>query len=357
MNGHNIVYQGDRDGNSDIYVYNLDTGIEKRLSLPAAQANPHIWGDNVAFDDLSSAGIYHIKLWNVPSDAVFDLTSGESGQYLNQIWGNRVVYTDDRNGDLEIYMTEFTLTQNNLPPIANAGSDQTVNVNSVVSLDGSLSSDPDGNPLTYLWAFTAMPTGSTATLSDPAAQNPKFTADKPGDYTVQLIVNDGYVDSNPATVTIQAKELTVAIDIEPGLCPNLIGLNMKGPLLVIAIPGTKDFDARKIDPASIRLSRSDGVGGTVKPSRNVVLDIATPYTGSAACSCQRKLWDGTKDLVLVFDIGQVVTQLQLNGVTPGTMVPFTVRGTLKAAYGTTPIAGSDCVKVLSISNERIRQGI
>jgi chitodextrinase len=250
-----------------------------------------------------------------------------------------------------------TVTLTNEKPVADAGLDKTVPVGTTVTLDGSGSHDANGDPLTYAWEFTGRPAGSTATLSDPADQKPKFTADKPGDYAVQLIVNDGYVDSDPATVMVHSEELTVAIDIEPGLCPNLLGLNMKGPLLVVAIPGTKVLDARKIDPASILLSRSDGVGGTVKPSLKVVLDIATPYTGTAACGCQRKLWDGTKDLVLVFDIGQVVTQLQLKGVTPGTMVPFTVRGTLKAAYGTTPITGSDCIKVLSISNERIRQGV
>ena len=113
MNSQDIVYQGDWDGNSDIAVYHLDTGTEGRLTLAGDQANPHVWGDNVAFDDLSS-GLYHEKLWNIPSDAVFDITGGTSGQYLNSIWENRVVYTDDRNGDLEIYMTEFTLT----PPVA-----------------------------------------------------------------------------------------------------------------------------------------------------------------------------------------------------------------------------------------------
>jgi chitodextrinase len=251
---------------------------------------------------------------------------------------------------------DITVTSANHAPVADAGPDQLLQVvGSTVYLNGLQSFDIDGDPLTYQWTLLSRPSGSTAALNGADTATPTFIADKNGDYTVKLIVNDGYVDSTPATVTVRSKELTVSVDIEPGLCPNLIGLNMKGPLLVVAIPGTKDFDAKKIDPASIRLSRSDGVGGTVKPSLNVVLDIATPYMGTA-CSCQRKLGDGTKDLMLVFDIGQVVTQLQLKGVA-GKTVPFTVRGTLKAEYGTTPIAGSDCVKVLSICNDRIRQGV
>jgi len=194
--GSNIVYQGDRDGNSDIYVYNLDTGAEKRLPLPAAQANPHIWGDNVAFDDLSS-GLYHVKLWNVPSDAVFDLTSGESGQYLNQIWGNRVVYTDDRNGDLEIYMTEFTLTQNNLPPIANAGPDQTALVGEPVTFNGGMSSDPDGSIVSFAWDFGdgSSASGTTVTHAYAAAAQ----------YTVLLTVTDntGLTGSDTTAITVR----------------------------------------------------------------------------------------------------------------------------------------------------------
>jgi beta propeller repeat protein len=109
INGQSIVYQTDVNGNSDIAVYHLDTGTEEVLALASEQANPHVWGDNVAFDDLSS-GIYRIGLWNIPSGSSFDLTSGTGGQYLNSIWENRVAYSDDRHGDLEIYMTEFTLT-------------------------------------------------------------------------------------------------------------------------------------------------------------------------------------------------------------------------------------------------------
>ncbi len=70
-----------------------------------------------------------------------------------------------------------------------------------VILNGSASVDPDGNPMTYRWALTR-PAGSMAALSDPSAVMPTFTADKLGAYSVQLIVNDGTVDSAPVTATI-----------------------------------------------------------------------------------------------------------------------------------------------------------
>lgn len=90
----------------------------------------------------------------------------------------------------------------NQTPVANAGPDQTVSVDDTVTLDGSGSSDADGDPLTYQWLFVSQPEGSAASLSDLSAVNPAFVVDVAGTYVVQLIVNDGTVDSDPDTVTI-----------------------------------------------------------------------------------------------------------------------------------------------------------
>ena len=120
VDGHWVVYQCTacgENGDQDVYAYDTATLKAVQLSLPGDQANPHVSGDNVSIDDLSS-GTYHIKLWHIPSNQVFDVTSGTAGQYLNDIDGNRIVYTDDRNGDLDIYMTEFTLTaSDSTPPV------------------------------------------------------------------------------------------------------------------------------------------------------------------------------------------------------------------------------------------------
>ena len=79
----------------------------------------------------------------------------------------------------------------NHPPVANAGPAQTAPVGATVHLDGTGSSDPDGNPLTFQWTLAAKPTGSTATLVGATTATPTLTLDKAGSYTVQLVVNDG----------------------------------------------------------------------------------------------------------------------------------------------------------------------
>lgn len=101
-------------------------------------------------------------------------------------------------------VTVTTVTVINTPPISNAGPNQTIPVENTVALDGSASRDPDGNALTYAWSFKSVPIGSTAVLSSATSINPSFIPDKPGTYVVQLVVNDGTVDSTPSETQITA---------------------------------------------------------------------------------------------------------------------------------------------------------
>jgi len=73
-----------------------------------------------------------------------------------------------------------------------------------ITFSAAGSTDPDGNDLTYSWTLTSKPTGSTAALSNLTATSPTLTPDKPGDYLVKLVVNDGTVDSLPVTFGITA---------------------------------------------------------------------------------------------------------------------------------------------------------
>jgi len=92
----------------------------------------------------------------------------------------------------------------NVAPVANAGQNQAVSAGDTVLLDGSGSADANGDPLTYAWSIIALPEGSAAVLADLAAVQTSFVADVSGAYTVQLIVNDGLLDSGPSQITVIA---------------------------------------------------------------------------------------------------------------------------------------------------------
>ncbi|MDN2580989.1 PKD domain-containing protein [Aquibium sp. ELW1220] len=111
---------------------------------------------------------------------------------------------NDGLADSEADEVIVTVAGANTRPVAAASTDQRVAPGGFVGLDGSRSSDEDGDDLTYLWTQTD---GTTVTLSDATAARPTFTApDQPSDLTLSLVVNDGTEDSEPDTVTIFVME-------------------------------------------------------------------------------------------------------------------------------------------------------
>jgi hypothetical protein len=103
-----------------------------------------------------------------------------------------------------------TITVTNGEPVANAGAPQTVFVNASVTLNGSASSDPEAQALTYEWAQVS---GTPVLLSSNSAALPTFTAPNSiGALVFQLVVTDSAgLASQPAfvTVTVEASPVTV----------------------------------------------------------------------------------------------------------------------------------------------------
>ena len=79
----------------------------------------------------------------------------------------------------------------NTAPTANPGGPYLGAVNTSIAFDGSLSSDPDGDPLTYAWDF-----GDGSATDTQAAPTHSYAA--AGVYNVCLTVDDGSAGSDPA---------------------------------------------------------------------------------------------------------------------------------------------------------------
>jgi hypothetical protein len=164
----------------------------------------------------------------------------------------------DGSLESEVVKVVVNVKQVNQAPVANAGSNQSVNEGSTVSLSGSGSTDPDSDALTYKWTNTQ---GILLDLTDPA--KPTFTAPEVTEdtqYTFTLVVNDGQVDSPSDVVVITV--LNVNNDETTG---NGIGV-ISGYVYEEAGSGTKSVSITRtyvdnknpVEGVQIRLYKSGG---------------------------------------------------------------------------------------------------
>ncbi len=131
----------------------------------------------------------------------------------------------------------YVIAGANAKPVANAGVDQTVKAGDVVTLDGTKSTDADGDNITYKWTA---PSGIT--LDNATAAKPKFTAPdvkESKDYTFSLVVNDGKADSKADEVII--KVVAAGVNAKP--VANAGDDQTVEESDVVTLDGTKSSDA------------------------------------------------------------------------------------------------------------------
>jgi hypothetical protein len=232
-NGTLVVYGGACAGSAtaqDIYWKPVAGGAEGQLAMPAEQRNPNISGNMIAFesrDITTPTPNWDIYLYHLGTTTLYRLTDTPGlDEVLNDISvvGSQIrVVWSVLEMDHNVYAKTFAF------PVANAGPDQTVHNGSVVTLDGSASSDPDQNyPLGYAWTITSALPGSTAALSDPAVVNPSFIADLPGDYTIKLVVKDGSGFVSVAdSVTVSTTNTPPVADAGPDQAITLTGATVQ----------------------------------------------------------------------------------------------------------------------------------
>ena len=146
-------------------------------------------------------------IWTLPTGATG--TSATSSITVNYgaiaASGNITVKGHNSCGDGIASTLAITVEKINKVPVANAGLDQSVNEGTLVTLDGSGSTDGDSDPLTYLWTAPAGITLSSVTAAKPTFTAPEVTADT--DYTLSLVVNDGKANSPADQVKITVKQV------------------------------------------------------------------------------------------------------------------------------------------------------
>ncbi|MGB5582450.1 MAG: PKD domain-containing protein [Gammaproteobacteria bacterium] len=182
-------------------------------AAPTADAGPDqtvLVNDTVTLDGSGSSDsdgdslTYDWSLTTVPAGSSAALTGPTTvnPSFTIDVAGTYTAELTVNDGTVNSVADEVIISTTNSAPLADAGADQSALVNDTVTLDGSGSTDVDGDSLTYNWSLTTVPVGSSAALTGPTTVYPSFTIDVAGTYTAQLIVNDGTVNSIPDTVNI-----------------------------------------------------------------------------------------------------------------------------------------------------------
>ncbi len=157
-------------------------------------------------------------------------------------------------------------------------------------------------------------------------------------------------DDNDDGVPDECQVFPVSLDIRPGACPNPFNPQSRG-VISVALVGDSVFDVAEIESGSILLTRSDGIGGGVRPlsgspglagrSADVITSLDLP-----ACACLPQGPDGYDDLILKFSPSELTERLNLDAPVPSGSLMLTLSGLL--ADGTR-FAGSDCIRFVGSS--------
>jgi len=283
--------------NSDVSAVTVTASVANAAPVANAGTNQNVTVpvtvtlDGSASSDANRDALTY--LWTLvskptSSTAALSSTTSPKPTFSADLAGVYVASLVVNDGALSSPVTTTTITASvaNSAPVANAGVSQNVTIASVVTLTGAGSTDANYDTLTYIWSFASMPTGSTAALSSTSALSPTFTADLAGTYVVNLIVNDGKVNSsNVSAVTVTASAVNSAPVANAGA--NQTVTRSGAPAVVtVTLNGTASTDANgdtltylwalTTKPTSSTASLSS----TTAASPTFVADIAGIYVAS-----------------------------------------------------------------------------
>ena len=301
--GNIVVWKDERDGNNDIFIYDLSTQKENQVSTSGTADDPRIYGNKIVWDTLYDypSAIYVYDLSTHKETRISDGIS-----YKPDIYGNRIVYEDNRNdvsGNTDIYMYDLSTNKETMitfedledhdnnpyqvdPAIygdrivytkwypqgdiymATLGSDLPVAAFSASPTSGNLplkvqfSDKSTGSPTSWKWNFGD---GKTST-----SRNPAHTYTKAGKYTVSLTIKNA---AGTNTKTIKNYITVKTAPVKPVAAFSASPTSGYAPLKV------KFTDKSANSPTSWKWSFGDGKTSTSK-SPTYTYSKAGKYTVS-----------------------------------------------------------------------------
>lgn len=185
-------------------------------------------------------------------------------------------------------------------PIADAGADREVTANSNVTLDGSASSDPDGQVVGYLWTQSG---GTPVEIYDPASSLTSFVApsgDLPTTLTFELHVWDNGNNRSdlPGRVAVSVVEPAVPPVADAGTDQEV----RTGQ--VVTLDGSASYDAKNSLVAFYWLQTGGPAVEIADDSSSVTTFVSPAVADTTTLTFQFYVWN--KELGEAFDEVQVV---------------------------------------------------
>ncbi len=158
-----------------------------------------------SFDVQDNTSVLEVR-WDWESDGEWDTTWSlvKTATHQYSAEGTYTIMLEVRDTKEFVSNTtrQITVARDEVPPVADAGPDQTVTVGEEVTFDGSDSSDNVGIE-SYTWTFTY-----DEEERELHGIGPKFTFDIVGTYVVTLTVEDaeGGTDTDTVTITVEEEQ-------------------------------------------------------------------------------------------------------------------------------------------------------
>jgi hypothetical protein len=177
-------------------------GPDQVITIPTS--NTYLFGSGSYDPDGIITGFAWSQL-NGPAAATINPlgpTNVDVSNLVQGVYNFRLVVTDNQ-GATSSDTVRVTVLSTNMPPVANAGTDQSIQLPaSSATLNGSGSNDPDGNITTYAWTKIAGP--AQFNLSNANTANATAGNLAAGTYSFRLIVTDnrGATDDDTVNVTV-----------------------------------------------------------------------------------------------------------------------------------------------------------
>jgi azurin len=280
-----VVNDGTVNSIANLVIITVKQVNKAPVANAGADQSP-IEGTLVTLSGLASSdpdGDALIYKWTAPAGITLSSLSAAQPTFTAPDVAASTNYTftlvvNDGKVDSPADQVTITVKTGNQAPTANAGADQSVNEGVIVTLDGTASTDPDSDPLNYLWTPPTGITLSSATSSKPTFTAPEVNADT--QYTFSLVVNDGTVNSTADQVIISVKNIDSAPYVKDLIKD--VSVDKKTPNLVIDLRTVfADNDPLDVLSYIVSSNSNSNVVTTTITGFDLTLIFSTENTGSA----------------------------------------------------------------------------